>query len=574
MRKGIITLKEKSEKQHFPKEWIDIIISDHHTVKEAEYAFRFFSLRKNMTKEDGLRQWAEFGKYKKLGLLVSLTLVSCTRYENAHCFLRYIQTLACKDIIAFHKEEVGKDLNKEDSLTVFLIQNHYEIHPCYHNRVLILTNAGISKEQILKEIYQKDKTYKKPFADFDFWHLRKNLSIKELPVNVHYQENVIEKLRNAAPEYAITINASYKKLSFNVGYNYAINIRLATYPHCLIKDKKCFPQGKAIENHLVIFPGNRFYLEKKKGGQLIPLSVSRLAVLLEEYSVFPEFEGVFETVFKQIENPFAKDIWNYIKNHNVVPSWPLNELLECHTWKEFFYKKYKKAKDVPISYNKQNPTLSYMILKALEKVEKDSEKVVLTYGFSVPEEKIEGRTLSDKIISFLVALHEEKNKGKKILEWMDYYNTIHDYISMGIRYHQKICLTKQSKAKILNEHDLMAEKTVDKLTVQLHVEKKKSKFWRLRQLLPKEFEWITSSNRLVKEGRIQHNCVASYVWHIKDDNCAVYSYISAKENTRYTIEFRQKPDGSYFIQQMHRPCNKGHTKEAYNYVTGFLEERG
>ena len=95
-------------------------------------------------------------------------------------------------------------------------------------------------------------------------------------------------------------------------------------------------------------------------------------------------------------------------------------------------------------------------------------------------------------------------------------------------------------------------------------------YTKLRKLLPKEFEWIKTKKRLLKESEIQHHCVWTYGGKINADKSAIYSFVYAPENKRYTIEFVYGNNGEYKIWQMQSCCNKGHSKEAYEYVKSFL----
>jgi hypothetical protein len=90
---------------------------------------------------------------------------------------------------------------------------------------------------------------------------------------------------------------------------------------------------------------------------------------------------------------------------------------------------------------------------------------------------------------------------------------------------------------------------------------KNSKFNALRDILPKDFEWIKTRTRLADESVMQSHCVYSYAGDIKSDKCAIYSYLDeegkyGKPSTRYTIEFAVSRKG-YVIRQMQKAHNHG-----------------
>lgn len=83
--------------------------------------------------------------------------------------------------------------------------------------------------------------------------------------------------------------------------------------------------------------------------------------------------------------------------------------------------------------------------------------------------------------------------------------------------------------------------------------RKNTKFQRLIDNLPEEYELISAPDRLTEEGQIQHCCVGSYYKYIASDKSMIYSIVYNKR--RHTIEFCIK-DGKYIMQQCLRFGNQ------------------
>ncbi len=89
----------------------------------------------------------------------------------------------------------------------------------------------------------------------------------------------------------------------------------------------------------------------------------------------------------------------------------------------------------------------------------------------------------------------------------------------------------------INEHNARQREQSQKARKAKFRIKKDTKFRKLIESMPKDYELIKTSKRLVNEGIMQKNCVASYDHKINSDSCMIYSVIF--KNVRHTIEKRQ-----------------------------------
>lgn len=128
-------------------------------------------------------------------------------------------------------------------------------------------------------------------------------------------------------------------------------------------------------------------------------------------------------------------------------------------------------------------------------------------------------------------------------------------------------------------HDAITEIYYQKCTKPVHIPKG-TKFKGLRKLLPPEFEWIKTRKRLIAETAMQHHCVWSYADLITSDTCAIYSFLDkdgtySKDGTprRYTMEFRMRGNGCYYLEQVQGTCNRIDTELIADYVGTLLNHQ-
>lgn len=163
---------------------------------------------------------------------------------------------------------------------------------------------------------------------------------------------------------------------------------------------------------------------------------------------------------------------------------------------------------------------------------------------------------------------------------VDLNRTIKDYVSM----------CRQSKIKI--RLDIYSIKQLEKLhgkIVCTHNNYRKntqevkvpinSKFLPLRDILPSEFEWIKTRKRLILETEMQHHCVWSYAPDITQDKCAIYSFTDTRAEyavdgipKRYTIEFKCRENGIYYVEQVQGKYDKVNAHNMNQYIQSLLEQ--
>lgn len=361
--------------------------------------------------------------------------------------------------------------------------------------------------------------------------------------------------------------------------------------------------GKKVvwSNKVVLFLDNKtLYAEhtkiSKKIPKLYPLPVKTCVFMYHNYFLFKEFIKCFmDSMYK--EGYFvSRDIYNYISdpkaNWSVVPSISVNDCISMHNLNELMNSKYKTASF--INWNKGNLYVNWLLFKSINMVDAKSKNILIECARSLSN--------SDRLLDFYDRIKKYYNyadekgliKYNLLVYCIDYrcpentywdgedaegntarishhdvIGVITDYIDISRKLKRKISLRFKSAKKVKDVHNEVAAIDVAKYTPLIKIPNN-SRFKKLRELLPEEFEWITTKKRIVYEGIIMHHCVASYADKVNNDICAIYSFIYKKWNKRYTIEFRMKRNGIYYINQIQSACDRGGADEVWKYVESFI----
>lgn len=151
---------------------------------------------------------------------------------------------------------------------------------------------------------------------------------------------------------------------------------------------------------------------------------------------------------------------------------------------------------------------------------------------------------------------------------------IYDYIRLAVDHNLPISISFKTANRLIREHNNLArqyreEEMSAEISQPLIAEN--TKFQELRQILPEEFEWITTTGRLLKEGDNQDNCVFSYRDKIRNDRSTIYHW--SHEGRDYTIEFGCRFDGKFTIEQMLQTRNGRANGSDVEYVKRCLGNR-
>lgn len=396
---------------------------------------------------------------------------------------------------------------------------------------------------------------------------------------------------------------TYNKI---VIYEYQFNHNKPVFQYNIVKKSK---------NTLSLFipEDGHIYIKNTKTNKYYPLPIKQL-IKLKEYKYNDEFVRFINLYVDYLisKNPFIKDAINDCKDNCLIPL-SVNECIMYHNRAELIKAKYKTANNINIDWNKRNLNVSYLYIKSLPYVD-DKGKEIL-------------KQIKDIDFSMINSRHNYKNKVKDFLSYIIYKNIqnnlnkdtekeinselsilpdiiegekesliryeeeldeakylVNDYVNMLMfntarKNREKIKLNIKSINEIRNKHDNITTRTdINKNTGIVKI-KKDSIFNELRDILPKEFEWIKTRKRLILETKIQHHCVWSYADKITNDKCAIYSYVDKDGSKsidgtpkRYTIEFGfNKNTCQYHVIQTQGKYDSVNASNMEKYINEILD---
>lgn len=318
------------------------------------------------------------------------------------------------------------------------------------------------------------------------------------------------------------------------------------------------------------------FLLLEKQNKVFPLSLKEVSKIC---SLFPNADRFFKSLFENL----AKEelIFKDIVRSGIFDKYPffsllpisISECVQAKNPKQLFMKLYKNAEKYPAPWNKMDLNLSYIYLKTASRIKEKSQNLMIGYLRDLPKSyavrnvrKWHIRDIPSNIIK------EYYNDRCKVYDSPDPHDEtyiISDYVNMVYDIYQKIDLSYSSFNRIHREHNLLADRLTMKRYPQIKISKR-SRFHKLRKMLPKkEFHWICTIEDLIKEGKTQHNCVATYHPLIQKDVCAIYA--ATINGNRYTLEFRYE-NKQFVLVQIFKAYNVKAEKNDIEYIDSLLEE--
>lgn len=328
--------------------------------------------------------------------------------------------------------------------------------------------------------------------------IKKIFEIKENKHVICEFENkfAINEIKKIVSKTKIPIEAKIKNMFLEIIFSfYGTVVCYKEFNKIRINESVC-GQNKYFDICLKITPDLRVYLKNRKG-RYYPASVSQLLELGEKNQYLKTIIDVlFEIAIEK--NLLYKDVYSDAKFGMLMPV-KFNEINKYHTKEELITSKYKKSKELHIKWNKMNMSLAYMIIKSLPYVDEKGEQILLQKR-KWSENGFENvKKLKEKIETFLTECILENVKiDKKQFEIVDtgilddeekeiLFQTALDYVRISIHKKQKIKINIHSPEELHNKHNSANEIDYEKETGKVHIPKN-SKFIKLREILPEEFE--------------------------------------------------------------------------------------
>lgn len=338
---------------------------------------------------------------------------------------------------------------------------------------------------------------------------------------------------------------------------------------------KIYPCTERYEDLSISPDGNLLTNDRK----IYPLSLKKAHYLMNQNPIFKEkMEKYF--MFCVGNNLFVRDILSDCKKGCLLPI-KVSDIFQYHNRREYIEKNFKTASGIKINWNKYNLNLSYLLIKSLPYVEKESRNILLSAITSLSYDEIalvckETNTVKTNVCNFLEQIIIKKCSLNAADE--KEMQMVRDYVSMCVNDKVgKLYLSMNTCSGLLKKHDVLSQKMYEQRVPKVVIPKK-SKFLGLRKILPKKYEWVRSKKRLIKEADMQQHCVWSYADKINSDQCAIYSYMDDSgefsndgKPHRYTIEFVYNfKNNKYYIRQVQGRYNQLDTLCIQNHLKKLL----
>ena len=232
--------------------------------------------------------------------------------------------------------------------------------------------------------------------------------------------------------------------------------------------------------------------------------------------------------------------------------------------------------DLPINFNKRGLNHGYLFAELSKDI--PPEQV----GYMIQIDKTLASNIMRDIYKEVYPLDSFTSEfiERYYIEKLGMHNTrenrmlIYDYIRLAKDHDMPISIEFKTVNRLIREHDRLArlyrEREISAEASQPLITDNTA-FVQLRQILPEEFEWITTTQRLFEEGERQQNCVFSYRDRIRRDQSTIYHW--SNNGRDYTIEFGLSFDGRYTIEQMLQAGNASADPVDVDYVKRCLGSR-
>lgn len=337
----------------------------------------------------------------------------------------------------------------------------------------------------------------------------------------------------------------------------------------------------AEKDDIVVYNDGDVYIQRIYKGTKTPFRKMTLKDVASMYIIYgSSLPEVFDALMSKKAGTGLYDVYQEIKKGYItMPPVAYCDCVGLRTKSEIMHL-YKDVAD--INYNKRPISAAYMIKTALSRFRKEDRPLIIQYFSqgkydSIVEDLVYIRTESARMIGKDAAIKILAKTNNIDLKTVNIRIVLNDYVDECISMRKKLKL-KMSYNKILEEYLRQRHEMHEKNDPEYQiVMPKNSVFKRMSRRFPKNFEWITDSDRIVKEGIEMNHCVATYASKVIADECAIYHLTYKKPGSEYdgkpyTIEVRKDRSGHYFLNQAQSPHDRGCPDEVWDYVDSYISK--
>ncbi len=561
MRKGQIKLLERAKRWNFKEEFIDMLSSEDKTLKQLDELFCVMYCYRNADKE-----WIEtylnidnheidhlIGLCKVKNIPITTTdLKQMTTVEDACSFFSK-GDIICSSIFDIEVLlEIGYNgySNKLLNIAHLLRENNLENYLPY-------SNSDYRCKHIVKKLLEfiNERNSDNILNELDIDKLKDNCesyleeyAYNHSPIKIKSAKGIPEDIKRMDFKgYHTTIrhygHSRYVDYSVN-----AIFITYNPYNEIVIDENdnhRTRSDGKP-KKLIFSFKTEDFIIgyKTKSDYKYRPTQLRELYEIIsvcDDDSDKQNAESIVDFLCEKYNTYIFKDLYrDFLESNGLLLPLLISEAGQYKTKQDLFEKHYKNT--LKGNWNKKNANLTYILIK-LNKRMTDAALARAMQCKKAPQvRKIGKRRCVMLYILYETIYNVTKingSGGNSLL--LDGLNE--EYAEKSI----KLLPINQT----INQHN---ERHNNVKVKKAHFRiKKETKFKKLIDNMPDNYELIKTPKRLELEAELQHNCVAGYDTKINSDNCMIYSV--QYENIRHTIEII-KQGSDFKIAQCYRACNQ------------------
>lgn len=308
--------------------------------------------------------------------------------------------------------------------------------------------------------------------------------------------------------------------------------------------------NKSVQKTILIFENNVYSVNQKE--KYYPVSVHDLEFFPME---------IKETIFSAYS---GNNSWKDFISENFYPPIKLVELTEYHNKKDYCEKLFNVR--LPQSANKIPFKLLYALCCSKDYIHPEQFLLLFSWkvsiNYDITPSKRKKKHIAKKYLKTFF-----KSRIENINEYI-----LTDYIDMSIEMKQPIDITA-GKKRIQTLHNELIDRTLAKeyRGIELSIPQTPMKYL----CLPKEFILLKNKKALILEGKLNHNCVGTYVNRINSGHSIVYAATIKGEHLTIEIKYRKskskKLPYKIYVSQCYKAYNKVPDKDITEYVKDCVD---
>ena len=259
--------------------------------------------------------------------------------------------------------------------------------------------------------------------------------------------------------------------------------------------------------------------------------------------------------------------WKDMIQDDFYPPIKLTDISKYHNKKEYFEKLFKI--ELPSSINKRNSKAIYYLCCAAKYINQNQLNILFNSVFDdiakseLSEDRIKLSIRNRKEIGQRCLYHIMRNRNPNISK-----DTLIDYLDMAVELKEAVDISA-GKKKIYKLHDEYVHRYIAKANrgIKFVIPETPLKYLEL----PEPFYLIKTKSALQLEGKINDNCVGTYLQKINGGHCIIYTADIDEQHLTIDIRYNKKSK-KFSVNQCYKKHNRPCKEETLEYVKKTVQE--